>query len=372
MASECDQVVTGEQSSFLGVDNVVLGFLFYVAVATLALTSTFVSPAKKRGTERTKLILTGIGFLFSLYLIYVQIKLDSFCVLCLTSAGLVTSLFGLQVLAIPKKTASQGDAKPMAIVGELGLFSVFSFVAIGLLIADIFFINQIGTSILGKSQDQQIRAVANSVLEERIDLQYLNAMAPCSYDNEVAPISDFQTLIKADDPYLGNPDAEITVIELFDPNCPHCKRLHPLLRNVVAKYGDRVKFYFKPFPLWQYSIKQIEAIWLAAEQNQFFEMIDLQFQAQQKHGLPMQKLLALADTLGLDTRQFADGLKNNRLQNEVFNFTELVNSRGIHSAPKILINGKIVGRRGQTITETCIGRLLEQEIRTATSGHSSK
>ena len=44
----------------------------------------------------------------------------------------------------------------------------------------------------------------------------------CVYDPQKAAVEDLSTLIDESDPDTGNPDASVTVIEIFDPNCPHC------------------------------------------------------------------------------------------------------------------------------------------------------
>lgn len=39
-------------------------------------------------------------------------------------------------------------------------------------------------------------------------------------------------------PVLGNPQGDVTIVEYFDYQCGVCKRMHPLLLDVVAKDGQ--------------------------------------------------------------------------------------------------------------------------------------
>lgn len=364
--SECSEVVAGEAGSLLGADNIVLGFLFYVTIGALCLTEAFASRNRRRLLGRITFSVAAIGFMVTLYLMYMLLfELKTLCILCLNSAVLVTTLVALQSWRM-KHPAPSRDKDPVDVLREFGLFAVFSFLAGALLVADLFFINQIGTaSLLREPRAQEIREVANAVLEERIEESFLRAMAPCSFSDEAESVVDMQALISPGDPFLGSPNASVTLVELFDPNCPSCKKLHPVLQRVVAKYHDQVRFYFKPFPLWTHSVKQIEAIWLAAEGGKYFEMIDHQFRARRRGGLSEDALEVLADSLHLDLKAFEQGLRSGRYRQKALQYKRLVNNLGIHSAPKILLNGRIVGKKGQTITDGCVGKLIEQEIGTA-------
>jgi len=364
ISSECQEVVESEAATLFGVDNIILGFLFYVSVGAICLGAVFGSDKNIARLQQTTLGLAGLGFVFTLYFIYLQIfVLKTFCVLCMTSAILIIVLFGLQVFRILKKIPVQALQEPEKVVRELGWFALISFFAGALLLTDLIFVNKLGTaSLLRPPHSNEIRQVANEVLNERIDEQFLTAMAPCSYDDSQPSVKKWQQLVSQTDPYIGNPESPVTIIMLFDPNCLHCLRLHPVLKKVAARYRDKAKFYFKPFPIWNYSITQLEAIWLASDQRKYLEMIELQFMAQQPGGLSAAKLRELAVSLKLDLRAFEEGLRQGKYRQKVLADKERINKFGIKSAPKILLNGRFVGSKEQTITESCLGKLIEQEL----------
>lgn len=363
---ECKQVVESEKGKFLGVDNIVWGFLFYVLMGGLTFGILFTKDSHKRWVDRSRLILVTLGFLFTLYLLYLQFfSLKNVCVLCLFSAGIVTSLFGLHILQTVARTKENIKGDPTLLWREIGLYNMIAFLVGALFLADIFFINQIGTeSITRGKRAQEIKALAAQVLKSRIDETFLRMFTPCTYDSVTPPIKDYMKLISDDDPFAGNPNSEIVVIELFDPNCPHCKNLHPVMKKVMEKYQEFARFYIKPYPLWGFSVPQIEAIWIAAEEGKYFEMIDLQFRAQRPRGLSFNELVSMAKSLGLDVAKFEKKLKNGYYRDKVLAYRKLVNSVGIHTTPKLLINGRFVGNKNQTLTETCIGHLIKGELKT--------
>ncbi|WP_320177658.1 DsbA family protein [Roseovarius pacificus] len=51
-----------------------------------------------------------------------------------------------------------------------------------------------------------------------------------------------------DAPVQGNPDGHVTLVEYFDYQCPFCKRMHPMLKDLVAEDGN-VRLIMKDWPL---------------------------------------------------------------------------------------------------------------------------
>ncbi|HTU25831.1 MAG TPA: vitamin K epoxide reductase family protein [Pirellulales bacterium] len=41
-------------------------------------------------------------------------------------------------------------------------------------------------------------------------------------------------------PLLGDPDARVVLVELFDYTCPHCRRLHQIVSEALRRYGDQL------------------------------------------------------------------------------------------------------------------------------------
>ena len=189
-----------------------------------------------------------------------------------------------------------------------------------------------------------------------------HAQQACQYDSDQQLTIDPSTFIRPGDPTLGNPQAEVTVVEFFDPNCPPCRRFHPTMEQVIAIYADRVHFYRHPVPLWEYSLPQIEAMLLAARRGKYDEMIDLQLINQQKGGLPPERLAAMAGKLGLDEATFARALKTQQLRNEALQFLEQAQRAGVKKTPSVAIGQNVVASSSQSVR--CIGQLIERELST--------
>ena len=71
-------------------------------------------------------------------------------------------------------------------------------------------------------------------------------------------------LVPADAHVLGAPDAPVTIVEFGDFECPYCRAAAPVLRDVVASSGGRVRLVFRHFPLFEIHPHALTAA-LAAE-----------------------------------------------------------------------------------------------------------
>lgn len=98
--SGCAQVATSQYSSIAGIPIALLGALYYLVIFLLV-------SAYKEIKERVLLLyaagFSSAGFLFSLWLIYLQLfVIDAICIYCMMSALSSTALFLLGLVAVKK------------------------------------------------------------------------------------------------------------------------------------------------------------------------------------------------------------------------------------------------------------------------------
>ena len=75
----------------------------------------------------------------------------------------------------------------------------------------------------------------------------------------------------------GAADADVTLVEYGDYECPQCVRAYWIVKKVQEKMGDRLRFVFRNFPLTQahpHALHAAEATEIAATQDKFWEMHD--------------------------------------------------------------------------------------------------
>jgi protein-disulfide isomerase len=132
------------------------------------------------------------------------------------------------------------------------------------------------------------------------------------------------------------------MVEFSDFNCPYCGRfardtLSPLLEN----YEGQVQFVYRDFPiLGESSLQAALAGKCADDEGVFWEYHDLLFENQ--GSLDRTLFLSLAETLELDTAQFAACLDDPATSDEVLaDFTE-GQRLSVSGTPTFFINGRRV------------------------------
>jgi protein-disulfide isomerase len=150
-----------------------------------------------------------------------------------------------------------------------------------------------------------------------------------------------------DDPFMGDPDAPVTIIEFSDYECPFCKRhVEQVFPEIKENYIDTgiVKYVFRDFPLGfhQNAFPAAVAANCALEQSDnetYFEYHDLLFADQQN--LNEEAYLAHAEELDLNVDAFEDCLAINDTS-EIENDMEEGAEYGISGTPGFFVNGWMI------------------------------
>ncbi|MFQ6134874.1 MAG: DsbA family protein, partial [Nitrososphaerales archaeon] len=128
-----------------------------------------------------------------------------------------------------------------------------------------------------------------------------------------------------DDPFLGSPDAPVTIIEFSDFQCPFCRRFFEnTLQEIKRNYVDtgKVKFVYRDFPLASmhpFAEKAAEAANCASDQDRYWQYHDLLFENQPvwAAGNATVEFKKYASTLGLDEEQFNLCLDSGKYADEI-------------------------------------------------------
>jgi protein-disulfide isomerase len=138
----------------------------------------------------------------------------------------------------------------------------------------------------------------------------------------------------------GPANAAVTLVEYGDYECPYCGAAYPIVKELQARMGDRLKFVFRNFPITTshpHAEQAAEAAEAAAAQGRFWEMHDLLYENQRR--LRDQDLHVYAEQLGLDVEQFdkdlAEHVHASRVRED---FMSGVRS-GVNGTPSFYVNG---------------------------------
>jgi protein-disulfide isomerase len=142
------------------------------------------------------------------------------------------------------------------------------------------------------------------------------------------------------DHFQGPADAAVTLVQYGDFECPYCGAAYPIIKEIRARMGERLRFVFRNFPITTshpHAEQAAEAAESAAVQGRFWEMHDLLYENQQR--LDDEDLRAYAEQLELDVdrfnRELAEHVHAPRVRED---FMSGVRS-GVNGTPTFYING---------------------------------
>ncbi len=144
------------------------------------------------------------------------------------------------------------------------------------------------------------------------------------------------------DHVLGSPQAQVTVVEYGDFECPNCKAAAPGLKLLLKRFEAKVRVVYRHFPLEEvhpHALLAAQAAEAAAAQDRFWPMHDLLFE-NQNHLKPNQ-LRGYADHLELDLTRFDAELADQVYLQRVREQIEGGRRSGVHGTPAFFVNGTI-------------------------------
>ena len=350
-AFDCQAVVQSAAGSFLGLSNVVWGYGFYGTLVLLSF-GMLALPNLRRWLQGTRLSLLSGGLLYSVYLGYVQVAvLNALCALCLVSAALVGVLFALQISALVLPSRSSDSMSARSKKRELALFAYMAALVVILAGADLAYFN------VPASETHAAAASAPAATQSTAaeDLPATPRDAACQLDASKGAVSDWQSLVNMQDPMTGDPAAPVTLIEYFDPNCPHCADFHAVATSVQAENEDVLRIVYKPFPLRASSLPEIQALYAAAQEGKFMEMLEAQF-ARQRGTVTTREVETIATEIGMNAETLMTRIESNRYRDYILEQRQAAIDLGVNSTPSVLINGHFV----QSRSADCLQQFIQQ------------
>ena|SRR3989344_1631528 len=152
----------------------------------------------------------------------------------------------------------------------------------------------------------------------------------------------FNKLVTSDDPIIGPPQPQVIIVAFEDFQCPFCLKAQPILKQMLAKYQDKVAFIYRDFPLRDIHDQaqgSAEAANCALDQGKFWEYHDQLFAQQDQ--LSEVTYRKIAESLGLDLSAFNTCLNNHKYATEIQADLQTGLDLGVIGTPTFFINGQI-------------------------------
>lgn len=178
-----------------------------------------------------------------------------------------------------------------------------------------------------------------------------------------APV-DESILVREDSEATGAAEPVVTLVEFGDYQCPYCAQASPVIQQLLADYGDQLRFVFRDFPLSQHANAQLaaEAAKAAGAQGKYWEMHSVLYDNQtawQSAGNAQPLFEQYAQDLELDMDAFSAALNDRTYRTQVQQGMIDGNTLGVSSTPTFFVNG---GRFEGSLMDLRL--LIEAQLRT--------
>ncbi len=146
-------------------------------------------------------------------------------------------------------------------------------------------------------------------------------------------------------PVAGPADAPVTIVEYYDYRCPYCRRAHRDTKVILERYGSRIRYVFKQFPVLDrpgdppYSRIAARAAIAADRQGRFLDLHDALMNA--PRGLDEDRIMAIAGKLGLDVERMRRDMHDPAVEEGIQRTLKRATSLGISGTPTYLINARL-------------------------------
>ena len=144
-----------------------------------------------------------------------------------------------------------------------------------------------------------------------------------------------QAIFQGTQTTVGQAKAPVTMVEFFDYQCGHCKKMGPVVDEVMKNHGQ-LRVIFKEFPIFgEQSVVLSKIALAAAKQNKYLPLHQAFLSAQ--GSLNQEKALAIAKKNGLNIEQLKKDMESSAIKQELDKNRQLAESLHLMGTPAFII-----------------------------------
>jgi protein-disulfide isomerase len=141
-------------------------------------------------------------------------------------------------------------------------------------------------------------------------------------------------------PPLGDPAARVTLVEFSDFTCPYCQLFRPSLEKFVEERKDRVKLFYKPYPIESHpnALEAAQAGEWARDEGIFWPMHDALFL--HPHAVSTEEMAGYAVELGKDGQALREAIEARKYLAKVRASQAEALAAGLRGTPTLYFDGR--------------------------------
>lgn len=176
---------------------------------------------------------------------------------------------------------------------------------------------------------------------------------------------DKSSYVRPHSPGYGHPAAKVDIVEFFDPACETCKQFFPMVKELMAKYPNKIRLYARYTPFHQGSDTVLKMLAAADKQGKFWETLEAVFASQSywvsQHQARPELVWNHIGNVGLDLARLRADMELPEIANMVRQDLADAKTLNVKATPEFFVNGKPLPTWGYEQLKT----LVEDEVRAA-------
>ena len=185
---------------------------------------------------------------------------------------------------------------------------------------------------------QVLVEVANALQSQQLAQQNAQAI-------KALPANAKDLFYNTNSPVAGNPAGNVTVVEFFDYQCPHCKNVSPEMNKLIS-LDKNVRVIYKELPIFGSNSEFAARAALAANlQGKYADFHNALMNA--RGGLSHDAILNIASNMGLDIQKLQNAMNNKAITEELKTNFKLANAFNFPGTPAFVIAKVPVGSAAQ-------------------------
>lgn len=207
----------------------------------------------------------------------------------------------------------------------------------------------------------EVLVEASKALRDKTEKEQLSRVQKAIMANKADLFHNPQT------PAVGDPKANINVVEFFDYQCGHCRSAAPAIKALM-KDNPNVRFVFKELPIFGGNSKYAAQAALAAnQQNKYLELHNKIFSADGP--LSKDQVTQYATEVGLDMTNLTKAMNSPALEQQIRDNFRLAEKLGIMGTPAFII-GNLETNQFKFIPGAASESILQAAIQAVKTGNN--
>jgi protein-disulfide isomerase len=156
---------------------------------------------------------------------------------------------------------------------------------------------------------------------------------------------DSSLLVRENSHKIATDSATLTLVEFGDFQCPSCGAVHPMVKQLLKDYDQKLNFVYRHFPLSQHpnAFPAAQAAEAASEQGKFWQMYDKLFENQSAWSDasdPLPLFASYAKEIGLNITEFEKAVKANKYTEVITQDQRDGEAAGVNSTPTFYLENQ--------------------------------